>query len=129
MALAKTPQTLISNVTITTSTPAVSANSVDLSGAIDLAIGFSMVFSASATTTGYVRIELYADPTGSSPTFAVGANDVPVDSYDIAVAAGKTVSGLTPMNKSGKYAKVKVVNASGQSITGVSIYAIVQAQA
>jgi len=129
MALAKTPQTLISNATITTSTPAVSANSVNLSGAIDFSIGFSMAFSASATTTGYVRIELYADPTGANAAFSIGANDVAVDSYDIAVAAGKTISGLVQMNRAGKYVKVKVVNASGQSITGVSIYAIVQAQA
>jgi hypothetical protein len=129
MALAKTPQTLISNTTITTSTPAVSALSVDLSGAIDFAIGYTISFSASAISTGYARIELYADPTGANPSFSIGSYDDPVDSYDIQVDAGRTVNGVVQMNRSGKYAKVRVVNSSGQSITGVNIYAIVQAQA
>lgn len=126
MALGKTPTALLSSATVTGNGSTASPNSLDLSGAIDLAVGFSMTFNSSATAGA--RIELYADPTGSNSAFSIGSNDQPIDSWVVTGSAGNTVNGAVPMNRSGKYVKVKVVNLSAYSITGVSIYGIVQAQ-
>lgn len=126
MALTKNPQTLISNVTIASGSSNTSSGSVDLSGAIDFAIGYTMTFNSSAT--GGARIELYADPTSANPSFTVGTYDDPFDTADIERDNGHTVSGMVIMNRSAKYVKAKVVNSSGQSLTGVSIYATVQTQ-
>jgi len=127
MALVKTPTTLISNATLTTSGTNTSASSLDLSGATDFAIGFQATFNASAASG--IRIELFADPAAAYPSFAVGSYDDPVDSYDIAVDAGHIVKGVLQFNRSAKYVKVKVTNLSSTyTVTGVYIYGIVQAQ-
>lgn len=127
MALTKTPQTMISGATVAAGSSAVSAGSVDLSGSIDFGVGYVLTFNASAT--GYARLEVYADPTASNPSFSVGSYDDPVDSYDIQVDAGHKVSGVVPFTRAFRYGKLKITNSTGQSLTGVSLYAIVQSQA
>ena len=127
MALTKSRQVLISNATIASGSSLVSSGSVDLSGAIDFGIGYTMAFNASAT--GDARIELYADPSGANSAFSVGSYDDYVDAWDILKDPGHTVNGFCQFNRAPKYAKVKVINTTGQSLTGVYIYAIVQAQA
>lgn len=126
MALAKTATTLINSVTVAASGVQDSAASLDLSAAIDLAIGYTMTFNASAGTYG-ARIELFADPTGANSSFSIGTYDDCVDSWDIPGDAGHTVNGLVPMMKCGKYVKARIVNLStSQTITAATLTGIVQ---
>lgn len=126
MAITKTPTTLINNVTVAAGGSSDSTNSLDLSAAIDFSIGYSLAFNASAGTNG-ARIELYGDPTAANSSFSIGSYDDVIDSWDIAGDAGHTVNGVIPMQKCGKYVKVRIVNlSSSYTITGCSLYGIVQ---
>jgi hypothetical protein len=103
----------------------VESSGFGLSNAIDMAIGYEMTFDASAT--GDARLELYADPSGSSASFTIGANDVPVDEVDIRHSSGNTVRGLVSMVRSAMYCKVRVVNEDeSYSITGISVWTQIQ---
>lgn len=127
MAISKTPTTLVSNQTIVASGSYSSTVLIDLSGAIDFFIGYSMAFNASSVAGA--RIELFADPTGANASYTIGAYDDAMDSYDIAVDAGHTAKGGAQFNRSAKYVTVKVTNlSSSQSITACYVYGIVQAQ-
>ena len=127
MALTKTPTTLVNNQTIAANSTYSSTVVIDLSGAIDFYIGYSMSFNASSIAGA--KIELFADPTGANASYTISAYDDAVDSYDIAVDAGHTAKGGAPFNRSAKYATVKVTNLSTtQSITACYVYGIVQAQ-
>jgi hypothetical protein len=126
MALTKTISTIQSNVTVAANTLGAASTGVDLSGAVDFGIGYKMTFNGSATL-GAV-IELYADPEGAAVDFTVGAYDDPADAGDVAVDAGHQARGFVPLNRSAKYVKAKVRNLdTGQSITGIYLYATVQA--
>lgn len=125
MALAKTPTTLLSNVTVSAAGTQTSTSSLDLSSAISLAIGFTMTFNASATSGA--RIEVFADPTGANTSFSVGSYDDLIDSWDIPVDAGHTVNGAVQLNHSAKYVKVRLKNLdAGYTITAAYLYGIVQ---
>jgi hypothetical protein len=127
MAITKTPTTLVSNQTVSAG-GTYTSGTIDLTSCIDFAIGYTMAFAGSAALGA--RVEIFADPTGANSGFSVGTYDDHVDSYDIAVDAGHTVNGLAQFNRSAKYIKIRLTNLSGSvSITGVYLYAIVQAQA
>lgn len=127
MAITKTPTTLVNNQTIAAGSSYTSTVILDLAGAIDFSLGYKMSFNASSPSGA--TIYLFADPTGANASFAPGSYDDPADSIDVAVDAGHTVNGLGQISRSGRYVTVKVVNnSSGYSITGVSVYGIVQAQ-
>ena len=84
-----------------------------------------MTFNASATYGA--RVELYADPQDASASFSIGTYDTPIDSEDIAVSKGNTVSGNVQMNWAAKYVKVRLVNVdTGYSITAASAWVTVQ---
>ncbi len=124
MAITKSATKIIDNQTAAAS-GSVDSSGIDMSNAIDLAIGFELTFNASATDGA--RIELYGDSSGASASFTIGANQEPTDEYDVAVSAGNTVSGVIPMIRSPKYAKVRVVNEDGSySITGISVWSQIQ---
>lgn len=124
MAITKSATKIIDNQTAAAS-GSVDSSGIDLSNAIDLAIGFEVTFNASATDGA--RIELYGDFSGASASFIIGANQKPTDEYDVAVSAGNTVSGVIPMIRSPKYAKIRVVNEDGSySITGISVWSQIQ---
>jgi hypothetical protein len=124
MAITKTATKIVDAETAAASS-SVDSDGMDLSSAIDLAIGFEMTFNASATEGA--RIELYGDQDGASSSFTIGANQEATDEYDVAVSAGNTVSGVIPMIRSPKYAKVRVVNEDGTySITAISVWSQVQ---
>lgn len=124
MAITKSATNIIDNQTAAAS-GSVESTGIDLSNAIDLAIGFELTFDASAT--GGARIELYADPEGASATFTIGANQEPTDEHDVPVSTGNTIEGVVPMVRSPKYCKIRVVNRDADySITGISVWAQVQ---
>lgn len=124
MAITKSATKIIDNQSAAAS-GSVDSSGIDLSNAIDFAIGFEMTFNASATEGA--RIELYGDPEGAAASFTIGSNQEATDEYDIAVSAGNTVSGVIQMTKSMKYAKARVVNEDGsQSITAISVWAQIQ---
>lgn len=125
MALSKTPTKVIENVTIIASNKADQATGTDLSSAVNLVVGFTMTFNASATYGA--RVDLFADPAGASASFTIGTYDVAMDSCDIAVSKGHTVSGSFQMQWSAKYVKVRIVNLdSVYSITAASAWVTVQ---
>lgn len=125
MALSKTPTKVIDNQTIPFSNKVDQATGTDLSSAINLVVGYTMTFHASAASGA--RIDLYADPAGASASFTIGAYDNPLDSGDIAVSAGHTVWGSFQMNWGAKFVKVRIVNLStSQSITAASAWVTVQ---
>lgn len=124
MAITKSATKIIDNQTVAAS-GSVDSDGFDLSNAIDLAIGFEMTFNASATEGA--RIELYGDPDGASSSFTIGTNQEATDEYDVAVSAGATISGVIPMIRSMKYAKIRVVNEdSSYSITAISVWSQIQ---
>lgn len=126
MALTKTPTTMISNVTVAASNKQDSASGLDLTSAVDFIVGYTLTFHASATLGA--RIDLFADPAEASASFTIGAYDNAIDSGDIAVSAGHTVSGSFQMQRAAKYVKARIVNLdAAQSITAAYVYGTVQA--
>jgi hypothetical protein len=124
MALDKTATLILDSVTVAGSANSVASTYVDLSTAVDFCIGYTMTFGAGATL-GAV-IDLFADPTGTTPDFTIGAYDDPVDSGDIAADASHTVNGTVQLNRSPKYVKARVRNLDSASITACSLYATPQ---
>lgn len=124
MALTKTVTKVIDNQTIALSSSYTSTG-VDLSNAVDFAVGYQLTFNASCTLGA--RIDLFADPDGDSISFTVGTYDDAVDSADIDKDAGHQVNGVVQLNRSAKYVKVRIVNLdTAQSITGASAWTFVQ---
>ncbi|MEN6293569.1 MAG: hypothetical protein ABFD07_16340 [Methanobacterium sp.] len=126
MVLSKTPTTMISNQTIIAGGSYTSPNSLDLSGAINLEVSFVGIFNA-ATNAG-AKVEMFSDVTGSNSSFTVGSHDDPIDAMDVAVAAGFSKGKPAEFKCCSRYVKFKVTNLGTQSITGVYVYAIIQAQ-
>ena len=125
MALSKTPIIILDNVTVAANSASNPSTGVDLNDAVDFGIGYQMSFNVSATKGA--RIDLYADPAGASVSFTVGTYANPCDSGDIRVNAGRQVQGFFQMQRAARYVRAKVVNLdTGQSITGCSLWAIVQ---
>jgi hypothetical protein len=124
MAITKSATKIIDAQTAAASS-SVDSSGMDLSSAIDLAVGFEMTFNASATEGA--TIELYSDEDGVSASFTIGTNQLPTDQYDIEVSAGNTVSGVIPMIRSGIYSKIRVVNEdTSYSITAISVWSQIQ---
>lgn len=124
MTLSKTPTLIISNQTVAASGVSDSTG-VDLSQTVDFGIGYQLTFNGSATLGA--RIDLFADPTGASVTFTIGAHADPCDAGDIALDAGSQVQGFFQMQRAAKYIKARIVNLdTAQSITAASLWSIVQ---
>lgn len=126
MVLHKTTTTVISNQTIIAGGTYTSTASLDLSGAINLEVSFVGTFNASANAGA--KVEMFSDPTGADSNFTVGSKDDPIDAMDVAHAAGYTKSKPAEFKCSSVYVKFKVTNLSTQPITGVYVYAKIQAQ-
>ena len=125
MALSKTVTPILNSATMAANSSSSASTGVDLSQAVDFGIGYQMTFNASATKGA--RIDLYADPEGASISFTIGTYADPCDSGDVAVDAGHQVQGFVQMQRAAKYVRAKVTNLdTGQSITGCSLWAIVQ---
>lgn len=125
MALSKTPTLILDNVTIAANSASAASTGVDLNDAVDFGIGYQMTFNASATKGA--RIDLFADPAGASVSFTVGTYADACDAGDVQVDAGHQVQGFIQLQRAARYVKAKVVNLdTGQSITGCSLWAIVQ---
>ncbi|ALK06158.1 hypothetical protein SAMN02910340_02104 [Methanosarcina thermophila] len=125
MALNKTATQILSGATVAANSSSSASTGVDLSQAVDFGIGYQMTFHASATKGA--RVELFADPEGASVSFTVGTYADPCDSGDVDVDAGHQVQGFVQMQRAAKFVKAKVRNLdTGQSITGASLWAIVQ---
>jgi hypothetical protein len=125
MALSKTPTRVIDNQTIGNNNKVDQATGTDLTAAINLKVGYSMTFNASATAGA--KVELYADPADASASFSIGTYDVPIDAEDIARSVGHTVNGSVQMNWSAKFVKVRLVNLDPTySITAASAWITVQ---
>lgn len=123
MAITKTATTVFSNQTVSGYSSTTGSSSIDLTTAIDFAIGYTLTFPASGSGA---RIDVYADPTGANSGFSVGTYDDPIDSYTITHDNSHTVNGMIPMNKAAKYVKIKLANLSSSNITGATLTAIVQ---
>jgi hypothetical protein len=125
MALSKTPTLIMNAVTIAANGVSTESTGVDLNDAVDFGIGYQMTFNASATKGA--RIDLYADPAGAAQTFSIGTYADPCDSGDVQVDAGHQVQGFIQLQRAARYVKCKVTNLdTGQSITGCSLWSIVQ---
>lgn len=127
MALSKSGTKIIDAVTVAATSYSSESTGVDLSNAVDFAIGYTMTFNASASLGA--RIDVFADPTAASSSFTIGSYDNPLDSADIVPTStqkGHVVSGVVQMNRSAKYVKVKVYNLDGYSITSCSVWSIPQ---
>lgn len=125
MALNKTATNVLNAVTVAATSYSSASSGIDLSDAVDFAIGYQMTFGAGATLGA--RIDLFGDPEGNTLDFTVGSYADPVDSADIAADAGHTVQGVVQLNRSPKYVKAKVYNLDSISITACSLWAIPQA--
>lgn len=124
MALDKTATNILNAVTVAATSYSSASSGVDLSNAVDFAIGYQMTFAAGSTLGA--RIDLFGDPEGTALDFTIGSYDDPVDSGDIAADAGHTVKGIIQLNRSPKYVKAKVYNLDSVSITACSLWAIPQ---
>jgi len=120
MALTKIPTTLFDNITISGRVYTSSSESIDLTDAVDLCIGYTMTFDAAADAGA--TIYLFADPSFSNSSFSVGSYDNEIDKWPIDGNAGHTVSGAVRMDHSAKYVKVKVFNHDTVSITNCSVW-------
>ena len=124
MALDKTATLILGPVTVAQSANSTASSYIDLSTAVDFCVSGTLTFGVGATLGA--RIDLFADPTGTTPDFTIGAYDLPVDSADIPANASKTVSFTAQLNRSPKYVKVRVYNHDAVSITACSLYATPQ---
>lgn len=124
MALNKTATNILNAVTVAATSYSSASSGIDLSDAVDFAIGYKMTFGAGATLGA--RIDLFGDPEGNTLDFTVGSYADAVDSADIAADAGHTVQGVVQLNRSPKYVKAKVYNLDSVSITACSLWAIPQ---
>lgn len=74
-----------------------------------------------------VKLEFFADPTGTTQDFTIGANDDPFDTVTIPYDAGVTVKGFIPSLKAPKYVKVRATNLSAAyTVTAFSLFSFVQ---
>ncbi len=124
MALNKTPIKILDAVTVSAASYSAASSYVDLSDAVDFAVGYQITFAAGATLGA--RIDLFADPAGATADFTIGSYDDAVDSGDIAADAGHTVKGVVQLNRSSKYVKIKVYNLDSVAITACYAWAIPQ---
>ncbi len=127
MSISKTSTKLFDSITVPGNSYTSPSAGVDLSDAIDLAVGYTMTFNAAANYGA--TIFLYGDPAGNSLDFVAGSYDNPIDECPIdgKSKAGHTVSGVYQFNHSAKYVKFRVYNHDDTvSITNCSIWAIVQ---
>lgn len=120
-----TPVKVIDNQTIQEAASTLDAIGTDLSGCINLSIGFELTFSGSATKGA--TINMYTDPDGASQTFAIGTYHTPTWSMDIDLDAGHKVENGFIVPRVGKYVKFEIVNNdTAQDITGASLWVIPQ---
>lgn len=124
MALDKTATNILNAVTVAATSYSSASTGVDLSDAVDFAIGYQMTFAAGATLGA--RIDLFGDPLGATLDFTIGTYADAVDSADVAADAGHTVQGIVQLNRSPKYVKAKVYNLDSVSITACSLWSIPQ---
>ena len=124
MALDKTATNILNAVTVAATSYSSASSGVDLSNAVDFAIGYQMTFAAGATLGA--RVDLFGDPRGATLDFTIGTYADAVDSADVAADAGHTVQGIVQLNRSPKYVKAKVYNLDSVSITACSLWAIPQ---
>lgn len=124
MALGKTATLISDAITVSATSYGAASSGVDLSSAVDFAIGYQMTFNAAATLGA--RIDLFGDPTGGTLDFTIGTYADAVDSADIAADGGHQVQGVVQLNRSAKYVKAKVYNLDSVSITSCSLWAIPQ---
>lgn len=124
MALDKTATNILNAVTVAAASYSSASSGVDLSNAVDFAIGYQMTFAAGATLGA--RVDLFGDPEGTTLDFTIGTYADAVDSADVAADAGHTVQGIVQLNRSPKYVKAKVYNLDSVSITACSLWAIPQ---
>lgn len=124
MALSKTATNILDAVTVSASSYSAASSGVDLSDAVDFAIGYQMTFNAAAVNGA--RIDLFGDPEGATLDFTIGTYADAVDSADIGADAGHQVQGIVQLNRSPKYAKARVFNLDTVSITACSLWSIPQ---
>jgi hypothetical protein len=124
MALDKTTTLILDSVTVAANTYSAASSYVDLSTAVDFNISYDLTFGAGAVNGA--RIDLFCDPTGTTPDFTIGTYDDAIDSGDIAADASHRVKGSIQLNRSPKYVKAKVYNLDSSSITACSLYATPQ---
>lgn len=124
MALNKIGTKILDAVTVAAASYSAASSGVDLSDAVDFAIGYQMTFGTGATLGA--RIDLFGDPAAGTLDFTIGAYDDPVDSGDVAADATRTVSSVIQLNRSPKYVKAKVYNLDSVAITACSLWAIPQ---
>jgi len=129
MALVKTSTLIFDAITVSgNSYSDESASVVDLTDAVDFAVGYRLTFDAASTSAG-VSIYMYSDPSASDAEYDAGTYDIPADKCDIdgsGTNRGHTVASTYRMDHSGKYVKFKVRNHDAVSITNMSVWAIVQ---
>lgn len=124
MALSKTATNVLDAVTVTASSYSTPSSGIDLSDAVDFAMGYQMIFNQGAVKGA--RIDLFGDPAGATLDFTIGTYADATDSADIEADAGHQVQGVVQLNRSAKYVKAKVFNLDTVSITSCSLWAIPQ---
>jgi hypothetical protein len=124
MALGKTATNVLNAVTVSATANSTASSGIDLSSAVDFALGYQMTFNAAATLGA--RIDLFGDPAGATLDFTIGTYADAVDSADITPDAGHQVQGVVQLNRSAKYVKARVYNLDSVSITACSLWAIPQ---
>jgi len=116
--------TIINNQTIAVSSY-VDSDSIDLTSAFGLSIGYEFTFDESAT--GGVTIEAYSSRDGASQSFSIGANQDWFYRATIPVDAGNQASNVIPIPANGKYVKIRFVNSDGSyAVTGLSAWSHVK---
>lgn len=127
MALTKPATLLFDNVTLVSREYSDASAGVDLTTAVDLAIGYRLTFNADSNVG--ITIFMYGDPSGSDINFTVGSYDNPVDQCPVSgsgTSKGKTVAGTYRMDHSSKYVKFRVYDHDTVSVTNFSLWIIPQ---
>jgi len=127
MALTKPATLLFDNITLVGREYSDASAGVDLTTAVDFAIGYRLTFNASSAIG--VTVFMFSDPSGSDINFTAAASDNPADQCPISgggTSQGKTVASTYRMDHSGKYVKFRVYNHDSVSVTNFSLWAIPQ---
>lgn len=127
MALTKPSTLLYDNITVSGRDYTDISTGVDLTTAVDLAIGYRLTFNADSNVG--VTVFMYGDPSGSDINFTAGSYDNPVDQCPISgsgTSKGKTVASTYRMDHSSKYVKFRVYNHDTVSVTNLSLWIIPQ---
>jgi len=127
MALTKPPTLLFENITLTGRDYSDASAGVDLTTAVDLAIGYRLTFNADSNVG--ITVFMYGDPSGSDINFSPGSYDNPVDQCPVSgsgTSKGKTVASTYRMDHSAKYVKFRVYNHDTVSATNFSLWIIPQ---